>query len=77
QYTVKMTYYPWNNNYTKDPDLYTHNSSSISLTNYLCRPYLGAGQSETCTFTAPWSGKNYALVHGFTNAAYLISVTSP
>lgn len=77
-YTVRMNYNPWmGNDYTRDPDLYTHNSSSISTSNYLCRPFLGPGKSEKCSFVAPWDGTNYAMVYGFTNAAFYIYVTSP
>ncbi len=78
-YTVKMNYNPWGGDYSKDPDLYTHNSSSISIVkpNYLCRPFLGPGKSEKCSFVAPWTGTNYAMVHGATDAAYVIYVTSP
>jgi hypothetical protein len=60
-----------------DPDLYTSNSSGISTSNYQCRPYLGGLQIEACTFIAPWTGTNYALIHGYTAAGYSLKVTSP
>ena len=70
-YTVTMT--PTSG----DPDLYIHNESSISTSNWLCRPYLGSMQPETCSFTAPWTGTNYVLVDGYSAAGYSLSVTSP
>jgi hypothetical protein len=60
-----------------DPDLYTSNSSSISTANWQCRPYLGGTSTETCAFTAPFTGSNYILVQGYTAASYRLSVTSP
>jgi len=70
-YTVTMT--PT----SADADLYTSNSSAISTSNWQCRPYLGGTSAETCAFTAPWSGTNYILVHGYNASGYSLTVTSP
>jgi hypothetical protein len=72
-YTVTMVPGYTNN----DPDLYTSNSSSISTTNWQCRPFLGPGKIETCAFQAPWTGTNYVMVHGANDAYFGIRVTSP
>ncbi|WP_437755396.1 peptidoglycan DD-metalloendopeptidase family protein [Sorangium sp. So ce1389] len=70
EYTVQLT------PLSGDPDLYTHNAPSISTSDWLCRPFLGGLDVETCTFTAPWDGTNYVLVHGYTAASYDLQVTT-
>lgn len=72
-YTVTMV--PGYTN--QDPDLYTSNSSAISMNNYQCRPFLGKGKVETCIFQAPFTGTNYIMINGATAANFGIRVTSP
>lgn len=57
-----------------DVDLYSSGESTLSLTSYTCRPYLGGASPEACSFVAPAGGWNYVIVHGFAAGSYTLSV---
>ena len=57
------------------PDLYTHSSSSISTSNYLCKPYEGGTKVEICSLLAPHTGTNYVLVKGYKSSGYKLKVS--
>lgn len=71
QYTVLLT------PSSGDPDLYTSNRSTISTTDWQCRPYLGSMKIERCVFVAPLTGTNYAMIKGYSASAYVLTVMTP
>ncbi|MGN6517867.1 MAG: pre-peptidase C-terminal domain-containing protein [Dokdonella sp.] len=49
---------------TGDADLYVQLNAAPTTTSYLCRPYL-AGNSETCSWTAPSAGTYHVSVRAY------------
>jgi len=61
-----------------DADLYTHDSDSIDLSTYTCRPYYTGTVVEDCTITGAGTGEYWVMVHGFeASDVQLIVVESP
>jgi hypothetical protein len=62
---------------TGDPDLYVQWNSAPTGSSFTCRPYLGAGQSETCTLTVPKTAYYaYISVYGYQAASATLTVTA-